>query len=61
MPVILRPEWEALWLDPEITDPRELEPALAPYPAEAMQSYPVSTRVNSPRHDDPECIKPMPL
>ncbi|HEY8342881.1 MAG TPA: SOS response-associated peptidase [Calditerricola sp.] len=46
IPVILRPEWEASWLDLEIAAPRELEPALEPYPAEEMQSYPVSTRVN---------------
>jgi putative SOS response-associated peptidase YedK len=58
MPVILRPEHEALWLDPGVTDPAALAVALQPYPAEAMAAYPVSPRVNSPRHDDPGCIRP---
>lgn len=60
MPVILRPHWEALWLDGRCSDPRELEPALAPYPADEMRVYPVSTHVNSPRNDDPRCIEPLP-
>lgn len=29
---------------------------LQPYPAEEMVAYPISTLVNSPRHDQPECI-----
>ncbi|HEY8393907.1 MAG TPA: SOS response-associated peptidase [Thermaerobacter sp.] len=59
MPVILRPEWEEPWLDPAITDPAKLEPALAPYPAERMSFHPVSTRVNSPLNDDPDCVRPV--
>ena len=47
MPVILRPEYEALWLDPAITEPAALAPALVPYPASAMIAYPVSRRVRS--------------
>ena len=58
MPVILRPEWEEAWLDPEV-EPADLAPAWEPYPAEAMVAYPVSTRVNSPRYDDPACIQPV--
>jgi len=30
MPVIIRPETEALWLDPEVTDPERLQPLLVP-------------------------------
>lgn len=58
MPVILRPEWEAAWLDADIP-PEELAAAWEPYPASAMVAYPVSPRVNSPRHDDPGCVMPV--
>lgn len=58
MPVILRPEWEAAWLDADIP-PEELAAAWEPYPASAMVAYPVSPRVNSPRHDDPGCVTPV--
>ena len=57
MPVILRPEWEEAWLDPEVP-PEDLEPAWEPYPAELMEAHPVSPRVNSPRYDDPSCLVP---
>ncbi len=56
MPVILHPEHEATWLDPGQQDGRELSRLLVPYPADAMREYPVSTRVNSPGNDSPECI-----
>ena len=38
---------------------RDVEPIqalLTPYPADAMIAYPVSTRVNNPANDSPECI-----
>ena len=56
MPVILRPDLEAFWLDPAA---RDLSPAFAPYPSEAMAACAVSTRVNSPRNDDAACIAPL--
>lgn len=56
MPVILRPDDEAFWLDPAVTDTRELLPLLVPSPAEDMEAYPVSRRVNVPVSDDPELI-----
>lgn len=56
MPAILPREHYALWLDPQQTDPGILLPLLAPYPAEALQAWPVSRRVNDPAHDDPELI-----
>ncbi len=58
MPVILRPEDEARWLDPAITDSAALSPLLKPYPAEMMDGYCVSRAVNSPVNDSPECIAP---
>lgn len=58
MPVILRPEDFALWLDPDVKDPAPIRPLLRPYEPDEMFAYPVSTRVNSPRNDDPKCIEP---
>ncbi len=57
MPVIIAPEGEALWLDRQCSDPQQLLPLLVPYEATAMEAYPVSTLVNSPRHNSPECLK----
>jgi putative SOS response-associated peptidase YedK len=59
MPVILDKQDYDLWLDPAIQDPETLQPLLRPYPAEAMTAYPVSTLVNNPRNDIPECITPL--
>lgn len=57
MPVILDPEsWEA-WLDPANHDQAKLQTLLQPYPADAMTAWPVSTRVNNPRHDAPDCVE----
>lgn len=58
MPVILSPAAEEMWLDPSISDSLLLENLLKPYPAELMQAYQVSSAVNSPRNDNPECITP---
>jgi putative SOS response-associated peptidase YedK len=52
MPVILHPNDYDLWLNPEVTDSRELLPLLAPLPAEEMQTRPVNPRVNNVRNDD---------
>ncbi len=60
MAVILAPEAYDLWLDPAIQEVKRLQPLLRPYPAEAMTAYPVSTRVNNPVNDLPECIAPLP-
>jgi len=57
MPVILTREAEIIWLDPAIQDPVWLLPLLKPYLAEEMEVYPVSTLVNNPANDGPECIK----
>ena len=58
MPVILRPEDEDLWLDPNLKDVTRLTPLLTPYAANALEAYDVSTIVNSPKNDVPECIQP---
>ena len=59
MPVILSGETEALWLDPMTEEPRVLEPLLMPSPSELMDSYQVSTVVNSPKNQGLECIAPV--
>lgn len=56
MPVILRPEDYAIWLGEKPSDADGLQAACAPYPAEDMRACPISTRVNSPRHDDPSIL-----
>jgi putative SOS response-associated peptidase YedK len=43
------------WLSDE-DDPRDL---LQPHPSEPMTMWPVSTRVNSPKNDDPSLIEPL--
>jgi putative SOS response-associated peptidase YedK len=55
MPVILRPDGEGAWLAPE-TSALELQLLLGPYPAEAMEAYPVGPAVNSARNDGPALI-----
>src|SRR3954449_3588720 len=55
MPVILRPEDYDRWLGIE-PDPRDL---LRPFPAGLMRMWPISTRVNSPKNDDPDLLAPV--
>ncbi len=57
--MILAPEDYGLWLDPAIQEVDRLQPLLRPYPAEAMMTHPVSTRVNNPANDHPECVEPI--
>ena len=55
MPVIVAPSDYARWLD--VASDADVTDLLAPYPADAMTWYPVSTRVNSVRHDDAALIE----
>jgi putative SOS response-associated peptidase YedK len=57
MPVILHPEDYTLWLDPDFDEKDPLMTLLKPYPAEAMEAYPVSCRVNKPSNNEPSCIE----
>ena len=57
MPVILKPKAEEVWLDPEMQDPERLGEFLKPYPDGEMEFYPVSTVVNSPQNDVPQCVE----
>ncbi len=61
MPVIVPKELEELWLDSSFQFRDELERALRPYRAEELELFDVSSLVNSPAHDGPECIQPTHL
>jgi len=58
MPVILPPAAYARWLDPAPLEPAELLPLLVPFPAEALEAYPVSLAVNNPRNQGAELMQP---
>jgi putative SOS response-associated peptidase YedK len=58
MPVILDPKDFGAWLDPALQDRGKLEPLLVPYHGEGLTALPVSTLVNSPRNNDPQCVEP---
>ena len=57
MPVILAPETYGAWLGEDSAAPPELHALLKPFPPDAMRAYPVSTVVNSPKNDTPECVE----
>jgi putative SOS response-associated peptidase YedK len=66
MPVLIPPGERKRWLDPETAEPGLREMLLRHgggpgelSPGESVQVRPVSTRVNSPRHDDPACLGPL--
>ncbi len=52
MPVIVRPEMIEAWLDPGVKLDA-LHGVFDPYPEENMDVYPVSSEMNSPRHNGP--------
>jgi putative SOS response-associated peptidase YedK len=56
MPVVLPPDAYDRWLSDLEPDPGDL---LVPYPAGAMRMWPISTRVNAPRNDDPSILDPL--
>ena len=59
MPVILTKEMEEVWLNPDIDGLDKLKECMQPYPSEKMSAYEVSTLVNSPRNEEPDCIVPI--
>jgi putative SOS response-associated peptidase YedK len=54
MPVILPPEAYDLWLDPDLEDPKALQPLLKPAPGAEWEGYPVGYYT---RDDRPELIE----
>ena len=59
MPVILPPEAEADWLDPQCSDVAYLKSLLQPHPSDALIAYPVSPAVNRTANDSPDLIRPI--
>jgi putative SOS response-associated peptidase YedK len=57
MPVIVPPDQYGLWLDPRFEDTKKLAKLLRPFPAEGMLAYRVSTLVNNPKNDGPQCVE----
>jgi putative SOS response-associated peptidase YedK len=58
MPVILRPDAEAAWLDPTIDSPEKLMPLVGPYPAELMARGDANPALNKPSFEGPDCLVP---
>ena len=58
MPVILQPEDYDMWLDPDFDEKEALTTLLKPYPADAMEAYTVSRRVNKPSNNEPSVLEP---
>ncbi len=59
MPVILPQEAYDIWLTTGEQDPELLSSLLKPYPPEEMVAHPVSTLVNDPKNELPDCILPL--
>jgi putative SOS response-associated peptidase YedK len=59
MPMVIEPGRWADWLDPGQADESALHALLAPAVSSGLTSYPVSTEVNSVRHNGPRLIEPV--
>src|SRR6516164_7860151 len=57
MPVIYDREMGRSWLEEPVSDPLVLSLILQPVPSERLEAYEVSTLVNSPENDSPECVR----
>lgn len=59
MPVILTEKNYENWLNASSPIQSIIMPLLTPTLSETLQIYPVTTRVNNPNHDSPECIRSL--
>ena len=57
MPVIIRPDDYAVWLDKNLSDVIMIQAMTLPYPERLMEAYPVSRKVNSPKYDSADLIE----
>jgi putative SOS response-associated peptidase YedK len=57
MPMIIEPDRWSDWLDPGNSDVADLKSLLSPAAVAGLDTYPVSTRVNSVRNNGPELIE----
>lgn len=51
MPVVLTRENQMEWLNPSLQDKEILKKMLMPFDAAMMESYPISSEVNSPKNN----------
>ena len=61
MPVILRPEDYDIWLDWRAGEVSRVRGLLQPFSDEGLVAHPVSSIVNKPDNDVPECVHPVQL
>jgi putative SOS response-associated peptidase YedK len=61
MPVILSEQDHDAWLDPDNPDLDAVGELMGPCPADQLACTAVSSHVNSPRHDDQQCIAEVPI
>lgn len=59
MPMIIRPDDVALWMDADIQELPPLEPLLVPLKDDEIDMYPVSTAVNSVKNNRPDLMEPI--
>ncbi len=60
MPVIYDKDMGRQWLEQSFGNwDLELSLVLQPVPSERLEAYEVSTLVNSPENDSPECVRPL--
>jgi putative SOS response-associated peptidase YedK len=61
MPVVVPPAAWSLWLDPELSDPAELQALFEPSDDVRLRIDPVRDLVNNVRNDGPELVEPIEL
>ncbi|QFU01605.1 Putative SOS response-associated peptidase YedK [Halomonas sp. THAF5a] len=59
MPLALDNESLEPWLDPHLIDRETIRQVVHHLPADMLTHWPVSTRVNTPTHDDADLIEPI--
>ena len=59
MPMVITPDHWDDWLNPDNSEPGQLQATMLPAMAGGLTSYPVSTAVNSVRNNGPELIAPL--
>jgi len=60
MPMVITPDHWADWLNPDNSEPGQLQATMLPAMAGGLTSHPVSTAVNFVRNNGPELITPLP-
>jgi len=59
MPLVLAPDRWPAWLETDERERERLAALLEPDPGLAFEAFPVSRRVNNPRNEGPENIRPL--